>query len=86
LHPIKLHFENAASISRIYEYIAPINTVPQELFPNYPAGGSYKNSSSYLFGKLPSETAVDFEIGVLNNDANLFSNSDDSNNQGISGK
>jgi hypothetical protein len=54
--------------------------------PQYPAGGSYKNSSSYLFGKLLLKTAVDFEIAVSNNDANLFSNSDDSNNQGISGK
>jgi hypothetical protein len=31
----------------------------------------------------PSEkTAVDFEIAVSNNDANLFSTTDDSNNQG----
>jgi hypothetical protein len=58
----KLHFENAASISRIYEYIAPINTVPQGIIPNYPAGGSYKNSSSYLLGKCSlQKTAVDLK-------------------------
>jgi hypothetical protein len=32
------------------------------------------------------KTAVDFEIAVSNNDANLFSTTDDSNNQGVSAK
>jgi hypothetical protein len=56
--------------------------------PDYPISSSHKNSSCYFFRKVhPSEkTAVDFEIAVSNNDANLFSTTDDSNNQGVSAK
>jgi hypothetical protein len=40
---------NAASISRIYEYIAPINTFHKEIMPDYPISSSHKNSSCYFF-------------------------------------
>jgi hypothetical protein len=81
--------KNAASISRIYEYIAPINTIPQgDYAPIIQLVAPTKIQLASFLGKYtPSEkTAVDFEIAVSNNDANLFSTTDDSNNQGVSAK
>ncbi|MEZ7499057.1 hypothetical protein QO200_09910 [Flavobacterium sp. Arc3] len=81
--------KNAASISSIYEYIVPINAIPQGNYaPTIQLVAPTKIQVATFLGKYsPSQkTAVDLEIGVSNNDANLFSNSDDSNNQGISGK
>ncbi|NGY36376.1 hypothetical protein FQU23_002500 [Flavobacterium sp. XN-5] len=81
--------KNAASISRIYEYIEPINAIPQGNYaPTIQLVAPTKIQVATLLGKYsPSEkTAVDFEIAVSNNDANLFSAIDDSNNQGISTK
>jgi hypothetical protein len=81
--------KNAASISRIYEYIAPINTIPQGNYaPTIQLVAPTKIQVATFLGKYsPSgKTAVDFEIAVSNNDVNLFSTIDDSNNQGISTK
>lgn len=81
--------KNAASISRIYEYIAPINTIPQGNYaPIIQLVAPTKIQVATFLGRYsPSEkTAVDFEIAVSNNDVNLFSTIDDSNNQGISTK
>jgi hypothetical protein len=51
----KLHTENAG-ISRIYEYIAPINTFLKEISPDYPISSSYKKFKLLLFRKVfPSE-------------------------------
>jgi hypothetical protein len=66
---------NAASINRIYEYITPIKQLPQgDYAPIIQLVAPTKNSSCYFFRKVhPSEkTAVDFEIAVSNNDANLL--------------
>jgi len=81
--------KNAASISRIYEYIEPINAIPQGNYaPTIQLVAPTKIQVATFLGKYsPSEkTAVDFEIAVSNNDANLFSAIDDLNNQGISTK
>jgi hypothetical protein len=81
--------KNTANINRIYEYIAPINNIPQGTYaPIIQLIAPTKIQMASFLGKYsPSEkTIVDFEIAVSNNDKNLFSNSDDSNNQGISAK
>lgn len=80
---------NSNSISKIYEYVEPISGVPQG---NYAAivqliaptklqlaivNGTYK----------PTEkTDIYFEAAGSKNDLNLFSNLDDSNNDGFAGK
>jgi hypothetical protein len=81
--------KNATAINRIYEYIEPINGIPQGNYePLIQLVAPNKIQVATFLGKYaPSEkTAVDFEIDFSNNDKNLFSNIDDSNNQGISGK
>ncbi|CAM3726991.1 hypothetical protein FLGE108171_12475 [Flavobacterium gelidilacus] len=80
---------NNQAIGKIYEYIQPVAGIPQ---------GNYEpvvrliaptkiQIATILGGYNPSEkTKVDFEIGVSNNDLNLYSNLDDNNNNGIAGK
>ncbi|WP_366185256.1 hypothetical protein [Flavobacterium ovatum] len=81
--------QNSSSITKIYTFIAPINNIPQG---NYGAITQLvpptKVQVATFLGKYnPSEkTAVNFEIGLSNNDKNLFSTLDDTNNQGLSGK
>ena len=79
---------NAAAIGRIYSYVAPSNGIMQ---------GNYEpiirlvaptkiQIATVLGGFHPSEkTKIDFEIGLSNNDKNLFSSIDDSDNHGIAG-
>ena len=81
--------KDAADIERIYEYIEAINTVPQGNYePIIPLVSPTKIQVATFLGKYsPTEkTAVDFELGISNNDQNLFSSLDDSNNQGLAGK
>ncbi|MGA9639293.1 hypothetical protein [Flavobacterium sp.] len=81
--------KSSSSITKIYEYIAPINNIPQGNYePIIQLVAPTEVQVATLLGKYnPSEkTAVDFEIAVSNNDKNLFSTLDDSNNQGMSGK
>jgi hypothetical protein len=80
---------NNQAIGKIYEYIEPIAGISQ---------GNYEPTvrliaptkiqiATVLGGYNPSEkTKIDFEIGVSNNDLNLYSNLDDKNNNGIAGK
>lgn len=80
---------NSAAIGKIYEYVAPISGVPQ---------GNYEpitrltppqkiQIATVMGGFTPSEkTNVDFEVGLSNNDLNLFSDADDANNTGIAGR
>lgn len=80
---------NSAAIGRIYEYIEPINAVPQGNYePIIQLIAPIKIQVATFLGKYkPTEkTAVDFEIGLSNNDKNLFSSIDDPNNQGIATK
>lgn len=80
---------NAAAISRIYQYVAPINSVPQGNYePIIQLIPPTKIQVATFLGKFtPTEkTAIDFEIGMSNNDKNLFSPIDDANNQGMAVK
>lgn len=77
------------AISRIYEYIAPINGVKQGKYePIIRLNAPVKLQVGGLNGSYhPSEkTLVDFEIAGSNNDLNLFSNIDDNDNTGFAGR
>jgi hypothetical protein len=81
--------KNNAAIGRIYEYIEPINTIPQGNYePIIQLVAPIKIQVATFLGKYkPTEkTALDFEIGVSNNDKNLFSSIDDANNKGLATK
>ena len=81
--------KNENSITRIYEYIAPINGIPQGGFsPILQLIAPDKIQIATFMGKYASadKTAIDFEMAVSNNDKNLFSTIDDANNIGISAK
>jgi hypothetical protein len=80
---------NSAAIGRIYEYIAPLNGIPQGNYePVIQLVAPIKTQVATFLGKYnPTEkTAINFEIGVSNNDRNLFSTFDDSNNAGLATK
>ena len=80
---------NNQAIGKIYEYIEPLAGVPQgnyEPIVNLIAPTKIQ-IATILGGFNPSEkTKIDFEIGVSNNDLNLYSDLDDKNNNGIAGK
>lgn len=81
--------KNANSISRIYEYIEPINAIPQGNYePNIQLIAPTKIQVATFLGAInPFEkTTIAFEMGISNNDKNLFSSLEDSNNQGFAGK
>ncbi|WP_418264113.1 hypothetical protein [Flavobacterium faecale] len=81
--------QNSSGISKIYSFVAPINNIPQGNYePVIQLVPPTKVQVATFLGKYnPSEkTAIDFEIGMSNNDKNLFSTLDDTNNQGLSGK
>ena len=74
------------SVERIYDYIPPIDGVLQGNYePIVQLIAPMKIQVATFLGKYnPNEkTLVDFELGVSNNDKNLFSGIDDSNNNGI---
>ena len=80
---------NSATITRVYEYIAPINGIPQGNYePIIPLIAPTKIQVATFLGKYkPTEkTAVDFEIGISNNDKNIFSSIDNADNKGLAGK
>lgn len=80
---------NSATITRVYQYTAPVNGIPQGNYePIIQLIAPTKVQVATFLGKYnPDEkTAVDFEIGISNNDKNLFSNIDDANNKGLAGK
>ncbi|SHG89666.1 hypothetical protein SAMN05444372_111101 [Flavobacterium micromati] len=80
---------NAATIARVFQYVEPINGIPQGNYdPIIPLVAPTKIQVATFLGKYkPTEkTAVDFEIGVSNNDRNLFSAIDDANNKGLASK
>jgi hypothetical protein len=80
---------NAAAIGRIYEYVPPVNGIPQGNFePIVRLTPPTKIQIATVLGKYnPSEkTYIDFEGGISNNDLNLYSSTDDGDNQGLAGK
>lgn len=81
--------QNSSAIGKIYQYVEPISGVPQGNYePITRLIAPTKILIATVLGKYnPSEkTAIDFEIGVSNNDKNLFSSIDDNDNKGIAGK
>ena len=80
---------NSAAIGKIYQYVDPIGGIPQGNYePRTRLIAPTKIHIATVLGKFnPSDkTAVDFEVGVSNNDLNLFSSLDDGNNKGVAGK
>jgi hypothetical protein len=80
---------NSNTIGKIYQYAAPINGILQ---------GNYEpitrliapnkiQIATILGGYNPNEkTKFNFEVGISNQDSNLYSTIDDANNQGIAAK
>lgn len=80
---------NAAAVGRIYEYVAPVNGIPQGNYePIIRLTPPSKIQIATVLGKYnPSEkTLINFEAGLSNNDLNLYSPIDDANNKGLAGK
>lgn len=80
---------NTSAIGKIYQYVESVSGVPQGNYePVTRLIAPTKIQIATVVGKFnPNEkTVVDFEIGVSNNDQNLFSSIDDDNNKGIAGK
>jgi hypothetical protein len=80
---------SAAAIGKIYSYVTPINGIPQGNYePIVRIIAPTEIQIATVLGKFkPTEkTNVDFEIGISNNDNNLFSSIDDSDNHGVAGK
>jgi len=80
---------SAAAVGKIYSYVAPINGISQGNYePIVRLIAPTEIQIATVLGKFnPSEkTSLDFEIGVSNNDNNLFSSIDDNDNRGIAGK
>ncbi|SHG70101.1 hypothetical protein [Flavobacterium defluvii] len=81
--------QNSNSVERIYEYVSPIGGIPQGNYePIVQLVAPMKIQVATFLGKYnPDEkTLVDFEIAMSNNDKNLFSGIDDSDNEGIAFK
>ncbi|MBV1923641.1 MAG: hypothetical protein KUG68_06420 [Flavobacteriaceae bacterium] len=79
----------ANAISRIFEYVAPINGVSQGNYePIIKLTPPEKIQIAGVTGNYhPSEkTTVSFEVSGSKNDLNLFSSIDDENNDGFAGK
>ena len=77
------------AISNIYEYVEPISGIPQGNYaPVVQLIAPTKLQIAVVNGSYnPSEkTHIDFEAAGSKNDLNLFSNIDDSNNDGFAGK
>ncbi len=80
---------NANAISNIYEYVAPLNGLPQGNYePIIQLVAPERLQVAVLNGQYkPSEkTDIYFELAGSKNDLNLFSDIDDDDNDGFAGK
>ncbi|OYQ43493.1 hypothetical protein CHU92_03365 [Flavobacterium cyanobacteriorum] len=80
---------NAAAVGRIYEYVAPVDGIPQGNYePVIRLIPPTKLQIATVLAKYnPNEkTLIDFEGGISNNDLNLYSPFDDGDNRGLAGK
>ncbi len=80
---------NNAAVANIYEYVVPVGGIPQGSYePVTKLVAPTKLQIATVMGKInPSEkTNFDFEVGVSNNDLNLYSPIDDGNNKGVATK
>jgi hypothetical protein len=74
---------------RVYEFVPPVNGVPEgDYEPIIKLVAPVKLQIATFLGKYnPNEkTNIDFELGISNNDKNLFSGNDDSDNKGLASK
>jgi hypothetical protein len=81
--------KNGNAIGKIYEYIAPIAGSKQGNYePITRLVAPTKIEIASITGNyFPSEkTTIDFELGISNNDLNLFSSQNDNDNKGLAGK
>lgn len=81
--------KDASAVGKIYEYISPLNGEKRGNYePIIRLIAPTKIQIATVMGKFnPSEkTNIDFELGLSNNDLNLFSSQDDGDNQGLAGK
>ena len=77
------------AVGKIYQYIAPVAGILQgEYEPITRLIAPTKIQLATVLGKFtPSEKSlIDFELGISNNDNNLYSALDDTNNKGLAGK
>lgn len=80
---------NNQAVGKIYEYVAPIDGIPQGNYePIVRLIAPTKIQIATLQGKYnPSDkTNFDFEIGISNNDLNLYSPINDDDNKGFAGR
>ncbi len=80
---------NTAAVGRIYEYVSPDgDPTGRDYAPIVRLAAPEKIQIATVMGKYnPGEkTNVDFEFGISNNDLNLFSDIDDTDNTGLAGK
>ncbi len=80
---------NNNTVGKIYQYVPPVAGVKQGNYePISRLIAPSKIQIATILGKYnPSEkTSLDFEVGISNNDLNLFSSIDDANNKGIATK
>lgn len=80
---------NASAITRVFEYVAPVNGVSQGNYaPIAQLFAPTKLQVAVVHGNYaPSEkTTIGFEFAGSRNDLNLFSNLDDDNNNGFAGR
>ncbi len=80
---------NVSTISRIFEYVAPVNGVPQGNYaPIIRLEAPTKLQTAVVQGSYTpnKKTAIGFELSGSKNDLNLFSDLDDDNNDGVAGR
>lgn len=80
---------NESTISRVFEYVAPINGIPQGNYaPIIRLQAPVKLQIGGVHGNYhPSpNTNIGFELAGSQNDLNLFSDIDDGNNDGFAGR
>ena len=80
---------NDSTVSNIYQYVAPVNGIPQGNFePVIQLVAPERLQVATLNGSYtPTEkTNIFFELAGSKNDLNLFSGIDDANNDGFAGK
>jgi len=80
---------NSTAVDKIYQYVAPIGGIPQGNYePIIRLIPPTKIQIATVLGRInPSDkTNINYELGLSNNDQNLFSPQDDNNNTGTAGK
>ena len=80
---------NASTITRLFEYVSPINGIPQGNYePTIQLIAPTKTQVATFLGEYnPNEkTGIAAEIAVSNTDKNLFSTIQDNDNKGVAGK